>query len=135
MNRKALYLYIHSHDVGVLSTVSASGAPEAALMQFGDTKRFELIFDTLSTTRKYKNLQQNPRVAFTIGRNDGTTVQYEGIASELSGGELTKYKKIMFAKNSEFQKWETLPNMTYFKVTPKWIRYACMDHPPWEITF
>ena len=135
MNRNMLYNYIHSYTYGVLSTVDSQGLPEAAVMMYGDTKNFELIFDTLNTTRKYNNLQQNSHIAFAIGREDGTTVQYEGIATELFGEELLTYKKIMFAKNDSFAKWEALPGMTYFKVTPKWIRYSSMDAKPWEIEF
>ncbi len=135
MNRKLLFDYIHSYKIGVLSTVNKYGNPECALMEFGDTENFELIFDTPNTTRKYKNLKSNPRIAFAIGCEDGTTVQYEGIAQELCGEDLIKFKKIMFAKNDAFQKWESLPNMTYFKVIPKWIRYSSMQQPPWEIRF
>jgi len=130
-----LYRYIHKRMIGVLATFGSNGYPESAVMEFGDTKNLELIFDTLSTARKYKNLRNNPKVAFVIGWEDWTTVQYEGIAMELHGKELAEYKKIMFAKNPDFQKWEKLADMTYFKVTPTWIRYSAMGVTPWEITF
>jgi general stress protein 26 len=129
-----LYRYIHKRMIAVLSTTGLKG-PESAVMEFGETKDLEIIFDTLSTTRKYKNLENKPSVSFVIGWEEGTTVQYEGVATELHGKQLTKYKKILFTKNPDFQKWEKLPNMTYFKVVPKWIRYSSMDKKPWEITF
>ena len=134
MNKKDfLYRYIHTHMIGVLATISSSGLPEAAVMEFGDTEKFELIFDTLATSRKYANLKKNPHVAFVIGWEKGETVQYEGIAEELRGEELIKYKKIMFAKNLDFQQWEKIDGMTYFKVTPAWIRFSRMDAKPWEL--
>lgn len=136
MDKKAfLHRYIHHRMIGVLATLSSKGIPEAAVMEFGDTKDFELIFNTLKASRKYKNLKKNPRVAFVIGWEKGTTVQYEGVAKELFSTELAKYKKIMFAKSSGFSKWEKLPEMTYFKVTPMWIRYSSMEHKPIELTF
>ena len=136
MNKKLfLYKYIHKRTIGVLATISSDGQPEAAVMEFGDTKNLELIFDTQKTSRKYNNLKHNPHVEFVIGWENMTTVQYEGIAKELIGRELGKYKKIMFSKNADFAKWENIPEMTYFKVTPLWIRYSTMDQEPWEIAF
>ena len=133
--KKFLYAYVNKRMLAVLATIGPDQVPEAAVMEFGQTENLELIFDTLNTTRKYANLKQNPKIAFVIGWEEGTTVQYEGVAKELEGVELATYKKIMFAKNPAFAKWENLPGMTYFKVTPKWIRYSAMDQPPWEITF
>ena len=133
--KKFLYAYVNKRMLAVLATIGPDQVPEAAVMEFGQTENLELIFDTLNTTRKYANLKQNPKIAFVIGWEEGTTVQYEGVAKELEGVELATYKKIMFAKNPAFAKWENLPGMTYFKVTPKWIRYSALNQSPWEITF
>ena len=46
---------------------SADGGPQAALIGFGVTDQFELVFDTLRSTRKAVNLEGNPRVALVIG--------------------------------------------------------------------
>lgn len=136
MNKKDfLYAYMNKRNLAVLATIGPHNTPEAAVMEFGQTHKLELIFDTLNTSRKYANLKKNPKIAFVIGWEDGNTVQYEGIAMELQGTELAAYKKIMFAKNPAFAKWENLPDMTYFKVIPKWIRYSTMDQSSWEITF
>ncbi|MBI5620063.1 pyridoxamine 5'-phosphate oxidase family protein [Candidatus Gottesmanbacteria bacterium] len=133
--KKFLFEYMNKRNLAVLATIGPNETPEAAVMEFGQTQELELIFDTLKTTRKYANLKKSPKIAFVIGWEEGDTVQYEGVATELKGAELATYKKIMFAKNPAFAKWENLPSMTYFKVTPKWIRYSTMDQPPWEITF
>jgi hypothetical protein len=45
----------------IVSTVNESGAPEAALMGFALTQANEVVFDTLSTSRKAVNLARNPR--------------------------------------------------------------------------
>lgn len=136
MNKKQfVYDYIHQRTIGVLATTAKDGHPEAAVMEFGDTPDLELIFDTRTATRKYKNIKNNPRVAFVIGWEKGTTVQYEGIARELHGEELRKYKAIMFAKNPDFQRWEHIPDMTYFVIKPLWVRYSPWLKQPWEIRF
>lgn len=119
----------------VLATIGPDDVPEAAVMEFGQTKDLEIIFDTYTTTRKYPNLQRNPNIAFAFGWDDMSTVQYEGIAKELKGSELVKYKQIMFSKNPEFRKWEKLPSIVYFKVSPKWIRYSAENGKSWELRF
>ena len=54
----------------VVSTVNKSGAPEAALMGFALTQAKEVVFDTLSTSRKAVNLgaQSGCRAGHRLGR-------------------------------------------------------------------
>jgi len=125
--------FIKRHKVAVMSTVTKEGNPEAAALEFGDTDDLELIFDTIVTYRKYKNLEENNRVAFVIGWDENITVQYEGEAHELSGEEEVKYKQLYFQKNPKAKKWEKNPEIRYFKVIPKWIRYSNLNVNPWEI--
>ena len=62
----------------VVSTVNESGAPEAALMGFALTQANEVVFDTLSTSRKAVNLARNPAAALVIGWDDNISLQIEG---------------------------------------------------------
>jgi hypothetical protein len=58
---------------------------------FGISDSFEIVFDTLETTRKAINLRQNPSIAFVVWGfipGDERSVQYEGIADEPSGTDL-----------------------------------------------
>ena len=130
---KLISEFIEKNKLATLSTVTADGKPEAAAIEFGGKNNFELIFDTIDTYRKYKNLQSNKNVAFVIGWDDDVTVQYEGIAQELSGDELEEYKKKYFEKNPKAKKWENVKGIRYFKVIPKWIRYSDLKKNPWEI--
>lgn len=138
MNKQKVLDFIKKHMIGVLATVTPDGLPEAAVVEFAETDEFELIFDTLTTYRKYKNLKHNSQIAFVIGWDENITVQYEGIASELKGEELVKYKKIYFKKNPDAQKWEKFKETTWFKIEPKWLRYRDGNTDPmtiFEITF
>ncbi len=119
---------MESERLGVLASVSSAGSPEAALMGVVVTPELELIFDTLNTTRKYLNIKNNPRVAFVIGCSSEISVQYEGIAEELFGDALTRYKQKYFAKFTDGPARENWPGMTYFVVRPKWLRYC--DYNP-----
>jgi pyridoxine/pyridoxamine 5'-phosphate oxidase len=51
------------------------------------TESLDIIFDTVTTSRKYANMRANPRVALVVGWDAEQTVQYEGIAELLTGRE------------------------------------------------
>ncbi len=54
-------------------------------------------------------------------------------AMELKGEERDKYKKIFFQKNFEAAKWDKNPEIRYFLITPKWVRYSDYDGKPYKI--
>jgi general stress protein 26 len=128
MSLNEVFKFLDSEKLGVLATVGQDGTPEAALMGVVATPELELIFDTVKSSRKYPNLKNNPRVAFVIGCSAEVTVQYEGIAEELAGESLAKYKKIYFAKFTDGPLRESWPGITYFVARPKWVRYC--DYNP-----
>jgi len=97
MNVKEVHEFMNKERLAVLSTVTDSGQPQAALMGMAVTPQLEIIFDTVKSSRKYPNLKKNPRVAWVVGCTTEVSVQYEGLADELAGEELSKYKKIYFA--------------------------------------
>jgi general stress protein 26 len=128
MNVEEVYQFMNRERLAVLATAGENGQLEAALMGFAVTPELEIIFDTLQTSRKYPNLKKNPRVAWVIGCTTEITVQYEGMARELSGPELAKYKKVYFAAFPDGPTRESWPGITYFVVRPKWVRYC--DYNP-----
>ena len=97
-------------------------------MGFAVTPELEIVFDTVRSSRKYPNLKKNPCVAWVIGCTTEVTVQYEGIAEELEGEELARYKKPYFAKFTDGPERQSWPGITYFVVRPKWVRYS--DYNP-----
>jgi len=123
-----VYRFMNEQRLAVLATVNSAGQPEAALMGYAVTPELEIIFDTVKTSRKYPNLKQNPRVAWVIGCVSEITVQYEGVAEELTGEDLVKYKKTYFAAFPDGPARESWPGITYFVVRPSWVRYC--DYNP-----
>lgn len=133
-NRKQFILaFIKKHKLAVISTVNKNNNPESAVIEFGQTDSLELIFDTFSSYRKYKNIQHKPRVSFVIGWDEDITVQYEGTAVELKGEKSKTYKKIFLKKHPDAKKWENFKQTRYFKVTPTWIRYSDLRKYPWDV--
>lgn len=92
---------MRSQRLGVLGSIAPSGEPQAALVGYAVTPDLELLFDTLQTTRKYRNMKNNPRVSFTVGNTAGSgderTVQYEGVAEELADDSLARLQPLYFA--------------------------------------
>lgn len=134
MNDKDKVLnFIKHQELAVISTIGMDGKPSAAVIGFGETEDFELVFGTYNDSRKYANLMKNSDVAFVIGWDENITVQYEGIAEELNESNSTKYKGYYFSKNPKSKEYESDPKERYFKVKPKWIRYTELNKDPWFI--
>lgn len=132
-SEKIILDFIKKHALAVISTVNHLGNPESAVLEFSETDKLEIIFDTFSTYRKYKNILNNPRVAFVIGWDNDISVQYEGIATELEGEELKKFKNIHITKLPKAKKFVDMDIVRYFKVKPKWIRYSDLSVNPWNV--
>lgn len=129
-----IYEFMNSYQLGALSTVNNNSLPEVAIIGFGQTKDLELVFGTDSTSRKYKNLQQNPRVAFAIGGITPETIQYEGVAREILPSELAIIRDNYWRKTPRAEAYHKNPTQRYFMVMPTWIRYTDVRATPWDIT-
>jgi len=117
----------------IQASVSPTASPQAAVVGVVVTDDFELFFDTLDTTRKMRNLRQNPKIAFVIGgtvEGDERTVQYEGIADEPTGSELERLKKIYFNRFPNGPLRQTWPGLVYVRVRPSWIRFSDFNVVP-----
>ena len=104
MTRAELLRFMRGHPLAAQASVSASGAPQAAVVGIVVTDAFELFFDTLDTSRKARNLRRNPRIAVVIGgtaQGAESTVQYEGIADEPGGAELERLQALYFVQFPE----------------------------------
>jgi general stress protein 26 len=122
--RTDLLAFLRRHRLCVQASVTVDGAPQAAVVGYAVSDDLEIVFDTLTTTRKLQNLRQDARIALVIGWDEEQTVQIEGLADEPSGAELDRLKKIYFAAYPDGVEREKWKNITYVRVTPKWARYS-----------
>jgi hypothetical protein len=130
MTRAELFEFISSCKLGVLGSVSPAGVPQSALVGIAVTEELEIVFDTLDTTRKFRNLTADSRASFVIGWVGEKTVQFEGEAFLPKGVELDRYKEIYFATWLDGPARQSWPGMVYFVVRPRWIRYSDFDQRP-----
>ena len=130
MTQAELYAFLASHRLAVLSTITPQSSSQSALVGIAVTPALELVFDTVKSSRKYSNLIANAACSLVVGWTAEQTVQYEGTAHQLSGSELTRCQEIYFKTWPEcipHQKW---PDIAYFVVKPKWLRYSDFGHTP-----
>jgi general stress protein 26 len=127
MNSKDLLAFLRRHTLAVQASVTSDRAPQAAVVGVAFTNEYEIVFDTLASTRKAANLRQNPAVAFVIGgvnEGDERTVQYEGLADEPAGAELERLKSVYYAVYPDGPSRTSWPGLIYIRVRPTWIRYS-----------
>lgn len=129
MTRSELVAFLRGHKYGIQASISAGGAPQAAVVGIAVTDQLEVIFDTLGDTRKLQNLRREPRVALVIGWDDEQTTQIEGTADEPQGAELARLKRIYFAAWPDGPTRESWPGIAYVRVRPRWIRYSDFRGP------
>lgn len=129
MTTAQLFHFMAKHKLGVLGYVSPEGRARSALVGIAVTPDLEIIFDTVSSSRKYENLRANPAASFVIGTGE-ITVQYEGHALQPTGAELERYQQAYFAVWTDGPQRLGWPGITYFVVRPVWIRYSDFDQQP-----
>lgn len=125
-----LYRFLLQRKLGVLATIGDANVPQSALVGIAVTESLEIVFDTVKSSRKYPNLIARPACSFVIGWTGEQTVQYEGRADELSGGELQRFQQVYFDAWPECRTHLSWPDIVYFVVRPRWIRYSDFDQDP-----
>jgi pyridoxine/pyridoxamine 5'-phosphate oxidase len=127
MELEQLYRFIKARTLGVISTTSPSGDPQSAVVGIAVSPQLQIVFDTLKSSRKYANLKADPRISLVVGWDAEITVQYEGTAIEPEGEALRQAKDLYFEtwpSGVERQQW---PGITWFLISPAWIRYSDFD--------
>jgi hypothetical protein len=130
MTKAEVYGFMTAHKLGVLGYVSTQGAPRSALVGIGVTPELEIVFDTVSSSRKYGDLLANPAASFVIGWEGEVTVQMEGLAFQPTGAELARYQQVYFAAWPECRDHLSWPGIAYFVVRPQWLRFSDFDQRP-----
>ncbi|HEV2340598.1 MAG TPA: pyridoxamine 5'-phosphate oxidase family protein [Candidatus Acidoferrales bacterium] len=138
ISRAELVAFLREVPLLTLATLSPEGAPQAALLGVAVSDELELVLDTLETTRKFRNIRRDPRVAlvfgkaggYVFGKQDERTLQYEGVAEIPAGEDLKRAQALyfrLFPEGRERLKW---PHITYILARPTWIRFSDYNRNP-----
>ncbi|HSE00415.1 MAG TPA: pyridoxamine 5'-phosphate oxidase family protein [Burkholderiales bacterium] len=133
MDRAGLLGFLRSQFWAVEASASAGGDAQAAIIGFAVTDDLQIVFETLDSTRKIRNLRQNPRIALVVGgwgAGDERTVQYEGLADEPQGAELERLKAIYVRRFPEGWSGGNWPGWAFVRVRPTWVRYSDFTQKP-----
>ena len=90
------------------------------------------MFDTIATSRKARNLEEDPRIALVIGGLQGEeqTVQYEGVADRPAGAELEELQEQYFRVFPDGRERLTWTGLIHVRVRPRWLRYSDFSSTP-----
>jgi hypothetical protein len=94
-----LLRFLRSHRLAVQASVSPELRAQAAVVGFAVSDRFEIVFDTVESTRKARNLRSNQHVALVVGGlmpGDERTAQIDGIADVPDGNDLERLKIVYY---------------------------------------
>jgi hypothetical protein len=130
VQRAELVRFLRRYRLAVESSVAPDGAPQAAVVGFGVGDALEIVFDTLTSTRKYKNLVADPRIALVIGWDDDITAQIEGVVDFPTGDELARVREIYFAAYPDGRDRLAWPGITHARVRPTWVRTSDFTRDP-----
>ena len=118
--------FIAAQPLAVVSTLGPDGRPQSALVGIAVSDRFELVFDSVISSRKVRNLRRDPRVSVVIGGTmaDERTVQLDGVADEPDGAEGDRIRDAYFARWPEGRERLQWAGLTHVRVTAHWIRWS-----------
>jgi general stress protein 26 len=116
----------------VIATRGQDGAPQAALIGVAATDQAEIVFDTPRSSRKFRNIVADPRVALVVGLDDEVTVQVEGVADLPLDEELRRCTDAYFAQYPGGRERAKDPDIVHFRVRLTWLRYS--DYRPDSFT-
>lgn len=133
MDHGALFAFLSQHRYGVLSSIGVEGPPQSALVGIAVTPELEIVFDTVTSSRKYPNLRARPACSFVVGWQGEQTVQFEGVASVPAEPELTRYREAYFRVWPDGPARLAWPGLVHFVVRPVWVRYSDFDQSPPQI--
>jgi general stress protein 26 len=123
-----------NQPLGVISTVSAEGKPEAASMYYISDRALNIYFITRSASRKFQNLKNNTQAAFVISsEHPPKTIQLEGAVAEVvdPDEQLTYYQKLsaQAANSMEMPPVDQMVagEMVLMKMSTNWARFGSFE--------
>jgi pyridoxine/pyridoxamine 5'-phosphate oxidase len=80
VTRSELIRFVQRHRLGLVSSLAPDDAPQSAVVGIATSEAGEIVFDTLGSSRKARNLRRDPRASLVVWENE-RTVQLDGAAS------------------------------------------------------
>jgi general stress protein 26 len=126
VHKAELLSYMRSRRLAVIGTIGPDGSPQGALVGVAVTDGFQIIFDTISDSRKHQNLQRDTRIAATLSGPGEQTLQVEGRANPVSvtAESDALYREAYYSAWPDGRERRTWPKIAYWRIEPHWARYS-----------
>jgi pyridoxine/pyridoxamine 5'-phosphate oxidase len=124
--------YIDEVNAGVIATSDKERGPESAFINLAVMPDLAIVFETLITSRKYCNIQRDPRASLVVGGHGKTTLQIEGLVDEPTDVLLDEMIATYYGacpQNVSHRNW---PGVTYLRLRPRWLRFSDYGMP-WKV--
>jgi hypothetical protein len=130
--RSDLLAFLRTNRYAVQASTGPAAGIQAAVVGIAVLDTFEIVFDTLTSSRKARNLDAVRRIALVIGglRGEEQTVQYEGEADRPAGAELAELQEQYFRVFPDGRERLTWPGLIHVRVRPRWLRYSDFSSTP-----
>ena len=129
MTRSELIRFVQRQRLGVVSSLASDGAPQSAVVGIATSEAGEIVFDTLGSSRKARNLRRDPRASLVVWENE-RTVQLDGLADEPTGADRDRLREIYFAAYPDGRERLAWPGLTHFRLAPSWARFSDFEASP-----
>ena len=100
------------------------------MVGFAISDALEIVFDTVTNTRKYANLARDPRIALVVGWDHDVTAQIEGSVDFPTGADLERVREIYFGAYPDGRDRLLWPGIIHARVRPTWVRYSDFTQTP-----
>lgn len=127
-----LLAYMRSHRLVVVSSIGGAGEPQSALVGIAVSPRCEVIFDTVSDSRKHANLLRDARAAIVFSGPGEQTLQLEGTARPMAvdGARDAELRSLYYEVWPDGRDRLAWPTLAYWCIAPRWARYSDFDRGP-----
>jgi hypothetical protein len=128
---------MRSHRLGVVSSIGPDGAPQSALVGIATTTEFDVVFDTVSDSRKHANLMRDPRASLVLSGPGEQTLQLEGIGRgvSVSAAADARWRGIYYDVWPDGRDRLRWPKLAYWRIAPRWARFSDFARGPLIIEF
>lgn len=130
VTRAEVIEWLRPQPFAVVATTHGDASPQAAVVGVAVTAALELVFDTLTASRKYENLRRGDGRCAVVVWRDAATLQLEGIADEPTGDERARLVAHYLAAFPDGHARAALPTIAYFRIRPTWIRWSDFSTEP-----
>lgn len=129
MNLENLHTFLNDQPTCVVARVNTTNGASAATVGFSHDKNFSFLIATNQSTRKFKDITNNPHVALVIGTEMPITVQVEGTAEVVTPEQLGDRLEQHFNKVPAARNFAGDSGQKYIVIKPTWLRYVNMKNP------